>query len=198
MTRVFVIRHGRTALNVDGALRGRVDVPLDEVGLAEAARLGELFEPVPLTVVVCSPLRRARETAAPIAHSTGASVRIEAAFTDRDVGGWSGMPAAQVVERFGGLDHAPGVEPRTDFDRRVLAGWASLTAELAGRTFAIVTHDAVIASLLERLLGQMGRPEKAARQPTGGWNWLERRDGRWSAVVLGARPDNERPEQGLV
>src|SRR6266498_2992061 len=73
MTTVFVIRHGRTALNADGALRGRVDVPLDEVGLAEAARLGDLFEPVPLMVVVCSPLLRARQTAAPIANSTGAS-----------------------------------------------------------------------------------------------------------------------------
>ncbi len=131
MTTVLVIRHGRTALNADGALRGRVDVPLDEVGLAEAARLGDLFEPVPLMVVVCSPLLRARQTAAPIANSTGAAVRIEEAFTDRDVGGWSGMPAAQVVERFGGLDHAPGVEPRADFDRRVLAGWASVAAELA-------------------------------------------------------------------
>src|SRR6266571_7551936 len=93
MTTVLVIRHGRTALNADGALRGRVDVPLDEVGLAEAARLGDLFEPVPLMVVVCSPLLRARQTAAPIANSTGAAVRIEEAFTDRDVGGWSGMPA---------------------------------------------------------------------------------------------------------
>jgi hypothetical protein len=32
MTIVFAIRHGRTALNADGALRGRVDVRLDEVG----------------------------------------------------------------------------------------------------------------------------------------------------------------------
>jgi hypothetical protein len=36
MTTVFVVRHGRTALNAGRALRGRVDVPLDEVGLAAA------------------------------------------------------------------------------------------------------------------------------------------------------------------
>jgi broad specificity phosphatase PhoE len=198
MTTVFVIRHGRTALNADGALRGRVDVPLDEVGLAEAARLGALFAPVPLTVVVCSPLLRARQTAAPITTSTGAPVLIQEAFNDRDVGGWSGKPAAQVVERFGGLDHAPGVEPRANFDRRMLAGWATLTTELAGRTFAVVTHDAVIATLLASVLGQPGRPEPPLRQPTGGWNRLELRDGRWPAVVLGAGPDDDRPEQGLV
>src|SRR6266702_7489365 len=40
-------------------------------------------------------------------------------------------PADAGRGRFGGLDHAPGVEPRADFDRRVLAGWASVAAELA-------------------------------------------------------------------
>jgi broad specificity phosphatase PhoE len=70
------------------------------------------------------------------------------------------MPAAQVVKRFGSLDHAPGVEPSGDFDRRVLARWASVTAELAGHTLAIVTHDAVIACLLENVVRQTGRPSR--------------------------------------
>jgi probable phosphoglycerate mutase len=47
MTTVSVIRHGRASLNADGAPRGRVDIPLDEVGLAEAARLGERSSPRP-------------------------------------------------------------------------------------------------------------------------------------------------------
>jgi broad specificity phosphatase PhoE len=189
MTTVFVIRHGRTGLNADGALRGRVDVPLDEVGLAEADRLGVVFESPSLAVVVSSPLRRARQTAEPIARSTGAPIRVEEAFTDRDVGAWSGMAAAKVIGRFGGLDRAPGVEPHADFEGRVLAGWTALTTELAGQTFAIVTHEAVIASLLERVLGHAGRCEQAVRQPTGGWNRLELRDGHWSPVALGVSPD---------
>jgi broad specificity phosphatase PhoE len=47
---------------------------------------------VSLGVVVCSPLRRARQTAVPLAGLTGAAVRIEEAFTDREVGDWSGCP----------------------------------------------------------------------------------------------------------
>ena len=35
--RVFLARHGRTALNAEGRLRGLSDPPLDDVGLAEAA-----------------------------------------------------------------------------------------------------------------------------------------------------------------
>jgi broad specificity phosphatase PhoE len=198
MTTVFVIRHGRTALNADGALRGLLDVPLDEVGLAEAARLGKLFESVPLSVVVSSPLRRARQTAAPVAGSTGAAVRIDEAFTDRDVGAWSGMPAARIIERFGSLDQAPGIEPRADFNCRVLSGWTSLITELTGRTFAIVTHDAVIACLLEGILDRAGASEPAVRQPTGGWNRLELEAGRWSAVALGVSPDVGQTHPGLA
>jgi broad specificity phosphatase PhoE len=31
------VRHGHTALNTEGRLRGRLDPPLDEIGLSEAA-----------------------------------------------------------------------------------------------------------------------------------------------------------------
>ena len=37
--RVYLARHGRTALNADDRLRGLSDPPLDQVGIADAARL---------------------------------------------------------------------------------------------------------------------------------------------------------------
>lgn len=57
--RVLLVRHGRTALNAQGRLRGLSDPPLDEVGLAEAARLAAALAPECATVVLCSPLPRA-------------------------------------------------------------------------------------------------------------------------------------------
>lgn len=45
---VYLVRHGRTPLNADGVLRGRLDPPLDDAGRAEAADLGDLFIDVPL------------------------------------------------------------------------------------------------------------------------------------------------------
>ncbi len=64
---IFLLRHGRTALNADGALRGRVDTPLGTVGRQQAARLADLFADSGLTSVVSSPLRRATATATPLA-----------------------------------------------------------------------------------------------------------------------------------
>jgi broad specificity phosphatase PhoE len=43
--RVYLARHGRTALNAEGRLRGLSDPPLDEVGIAEVARLAEVLAP---------------------------------------------------------------------------------------------------------------------------------------------------------
>ena len=40
-TVLILVRHGRTALNAQGRLQGRVDEPLDEVGLAQAMAVAE-------------------------------------------------------------------------------------------------------------------------------------------------------------
>jgi broad specificity phosphatase PhoE len=41
--RVFLVRHGRTSLDAAGRLRSRLDPPLDEVGLGEAAAVAAGF-----------------------------------------------------------------------------------------------------------------------------------------------------------
>ena len=58
---LILVRHGRTALNAEGRLQGRIDEPLDDVGRDQAkavvAHVGEVDE------LISSPLRRAMETA---------------------------------------------------------------------------------------------------------------------------------------
>ena len=61
--RVFLARHGQTALNAQGRLRGLSDPPLDEVGIAEATRLAAALASKHPTAVICSPLQRAVATA---------------------------------------------------------------------------------------------------------------------------------------
>jgi broad specificity phosphatase PhoE len=107
----YLSRHGRTALNADGVLRGRLDPPLDAVGRSEPAALGARFRDVGLAVVVISPLRRARQTDAVIMQLTGAGLTVRDALADRGYGPWAGTRASEVVGRFGSLDVASGVEP---------------------------------------------------------------------------------------
>jgi broad specificity phosphatase PhoE len=186
---VYVVRHGRTGLNAAGVLRGRLDPPLDHVGGAEAAALGELFHGVALVAVVASPLRRARQTAQPIADATGAPLRGDEGLVDRDYGPWAGRPTAELVARFGSIEAVPGVEPPGAFAARVSTAIAALADRWAPGPLVVVAHDAVNRYALAKLVPGLGDPEHIP-QRTGCWNRLERLGSAWCAPVVDAVPDD--------
>jgi probable phosphoglycerate mutase len=91
-TLVYLVRHGQTALNESGVLRGLLDPQLDETGQRQALLLGQVLGPRRPSLVAASPLRRARETAQPTADRAGLTVTTDGCFTDRDYGPWTGTP----------------------------------------------------------------------------------------------------------
>ena len=60
---ILLVRHGRTAGNVQRRFVGRTDMELDDVGRSQAVKLGERFKGVRVDRVYSSPLKRAVETA---------------------------------------------------------------------------------------------------------------------------------------
>ena len=57
--RILLARHGETPWNAEGRYQGQRDIPLSEVGEAQARRLGERLRDVSITRAVSSPLSRA-------------------------------------------------------------------------------------------------------------------------------------------
>ncbi len=53
---IFIIRHGRTALNLQQVFRGHLDGPLDDVGMDQGKRTGRLLQNIDLGVIYTSPL----------------------------------------------------------------------------------------------------------------------------------------------
>ena len=188
---VFVLRHGRTGLNAGGQLRGRLDVPLDEVGLTEAEGLGDTFRTVGLAVIVSSPLQRAVATAEAVARRHGLRVETDRGFADRDWGPWAGHAESEVAARFGTAEAAPGVEPVEQFLSRILEAVHRLTARANGRPVMAVAHDAVNRALLAHLVPGLGDPPSIP-QRTGCWNLLRRSSRAWSAPVVDAVPGDGR------
>jgi broad specificity phosphatase PhoE len=178
-------------LNVAGSLRGHADPPLDGEGRAEAQRLGKLFVGVGVDAMFTSSLKRARETAAPIAETTGVHPLVVFRFADRDYGPWNGARRAEVEREFGEVDAAPGVEPRERFDRRVLGAFAT-AVERADEAFIVVAHEAVNQLILARVVPTLGGDPDRIPQRTGCWNQLERDDGGWTAAVVDAVPGDGR------
>ena len=183
---LYLVRHGQTALNAAGVLRGRLDPSLDNVGEQQAQALGILFETVQVEAVVTSPLQRAVQTAVPIAVATGAPLVCDDAFLDRDYGPWAGKTREEVEHRYGALDRAPDVEPYGSLTSRAVFTARKLTARFD--SLVVVAHDVVNRALLARLAANTADEPDEIPQRTGCWNRLERREADWIATVTDACP----------
>ncbi|OCB54770.1 phosphoglycerate mutase [Mycobacterium malmoense] len=185
VTRVYLARHGRTALNADGRLRGLSDPPLDEVGIAEVARLADTLATRHPQAVISSPLQRAVATAQAIGTAAHAPVTIDARLTDRDYGPMTGLRRDDVERRYGSIDSAPGVENRTALADRAQQTFYELVSEFASGPIVLVSHDAFNTALLARLdpsLDNIG-------QRTACWNQLSLVDGTWRVDAYDLAPE---------
>jgi phosphoserine phosphatase len=92
MTKFYLVRHGDTAWNRgQWRYRGRSDLPLDAVGLAQASATANALADAHLTAVFTSPLKRAFNTAEIIAQKAGLTARPLPDLLDIDYGTWQGL-----------------------------------------------------------------------------------------------------------
>jgi glucosyl-3-phosphoglycerate phosphatase len=187
-TLVYLARHGQTALNELGVLRGLLDPPLDDTGRRQAALLGQVLGPRHPSLVAASPLRRARETAQPTADRAGLTVTTDRCFIDRDYGQWAGTPKATVAAQWGSVDAAPGVEPRPAVRDRAVRGLMTLAKRFPGASVVVVSHDAVNQEVLAALDPDLGDPADI-EQDNGCFNVLQ-----WTAAGMVVLSVNEHPD----
>ena len=158
---IIIVRHGRTEFNATGRLQGRTDNPLDEVGLAQAEAVATYLAPELLsdTLIVCSPLLRARQTATAIAKGVGASLEIDERWIELDYGAFEGLRQSEVptnVWREWRSDSnfaAPQGESLNQVQQRVADACAELAQRLDGRTAVVVSHVSPIKSAVAWALG---------------------------------------------
>jgi broad specificity phosphatase PhoE len=187
-TLVYLARHGQTALNESGVLRGLLDPPLDETGRRQAALLGEALARRQPSLVVASPLRRARETAQPVAEHAGLTVTTDRCLLDRDYGSWAGTPKGTVAAQWGSVDAAPGVEPRSAVRDRAVQGLTALAERCpAASVLVAVSHDAVNREVLAALDPGLGDPDDIP-QDNGCFNILQ-----WASGSVAVLSINEIP-----
>ena len=152
---LLLVRHGRTALNAAGLLQGRVDPPLDARGRSQAEALAAVPALRSASRVVCSPLLRARDTAARF----GLPVTIDDRWIELDYGAWDGrpldgIPAEEWARWRDDPDWSPpGGESLLSVGTRVRAALADLAAEAVEGDVAVVTHVSPIKAALAWALG---------------------------------------------
>lgn len=76
-TRLFILRHARTAFNVENRMQGDVDEQLDATGIQQAKKMTKrLSRFYPIEHVLSSPYPRAQETAAILAKAYDLTVEV--------------------------------------------------------------------------------------------------------------------------
>lgn len=162
-TRVFLVRHGATALTAEDRFAGATDVPLSDVGREQARRLAARLTPESIGAVYASPLGRALETATILAAPHGLEVQSRPELREISHGHWEQLTRHEVEQRFPEEAAAWEEDPYTFAPENGESGLAvaarALPALIAivrahpGASVLVVSHKATIRLLLSSLLG---------------------------------------------
>jgi 2,3-bisphosphoglycerate-dependent phosphoglycerate mutase len=103
MPTLALVRHGQSLWNLENRFTGWVDVPLTELGEAEARRGGERLRDLTFDVAYTSALIRAQETLRLIQETAGFSLPVirDEALNERHYGDLQGLNKADTAARYG-------------------------------------------------------------------------------------------------
>lgn len=163
LTRIYLVRHGETQWNKDLRYQGHRDIPLSEVGIAQARKISTRLAGEKLDVVYASDLSRALETARIIARPHNLEVKVDARLKETNFGLWEGLTYNEINLQYPDEMNGwrtnpretkiPGGESLAEVMIRCKEGMDSLIKENLNRNILLVAHGGIIRILLVDILG---------------------------------------------
>jgi broad specificity phosphatase PhoE len=174
---LLLIRHAQQAIDPEGAVGELLDPPLSDQGEQQARLVGIGLSTTKLDAIICSPLRRARQTAEAIAaHHDGLDPTVMDDL--REIELFRDVPADQKLRDYFGIpllkavrtrmlqerswDVYPYSESSFDFRKRVINAIESIVATYDSSRVAVVCHGGVINAYVSHVakspLDMMFRP----------------------------------------
>ena len=177
-------RHGQTVWNAEHRFQGQTDIPLDPTGEAQAERAARLLAALRPSLIVSSDLRRATQTAAPLARLTGLDVLLDKDLRERAGGRWEGLSDAEIRAQYP-AEHAawspPDGETSPVVAHRARAAMERVAESVPpGGLAVVVSHGAAIRLGMGELLG-LPAEASGILGPLANCSWsvIERRRARW-------------------
>lgn len=183
---IYLLRHGETDWNKKRLLQGHTDTLLNDKGrmqVEEAARkLANLG--IRMDVIVSSPLKRARESAAIAARVLTyppEKIVVENLLIERGFGEGEGMALEEMKARYPASD-CPGMESKEELIRRAGLALHKITETFRdAECILLAAHGAILFALLEaaseEAIPYQGR---AACLKQGGIYRIRQEDGKYT------------------
>jgi probable phosphoglycerate mutase len=147
---LLLIRHARP-LRAHGG-EGPADPALSPLGLRQSEALADWLADEHLDAIYASPLRRAVETAAPLAARLGLDVAVDESVTEYDADAVEYIPMEDLKAAGDPRwNEVPPVVP--EFQKRVIAGLERLVAAHGSGRIAVVCHGGVLNVYLSWVIG---------------------------------------------
>lgn len=162
--KLYMIRHGQTDWNVAHRIQGAQDIPLNDTGRAQAARLAGTMSTLPLTNIFTSPQRRAYATAEAIARGRKIPIISIPQLMEISYGTWEGRTTDDIFTNERQLyeqwwEHPdivapPGGETLGEVKRRCRQAWQKIKTGTRGDA-AVVSHGGTLAYFIGLLLDDL-------------------------------------------
>ena len=163
MTTVYLVRHAKSVGNTERIFQGRSNLGLSAEGQAQLPQLAERFRTIPLQAVYSSPLARAMQTAAAVAHYHKLSIQPDEGLCEISAGKWEMQLFADLPVKFPeewryctedeAHFQAPGGESIVQVYERMSNTIDRIAAQNDGKTIAVVSHGCALRCYLCHALG---------------------------------------------
>ena len=159
--KITFLRHGESTGNADGVIQGQADLPLTPRGQQQAQRLARLWaqQNIRFDQVICSPLKRARETAEIVAAALNTPIQFDPIWMERSFGSLEGLSGDEIhlLQPNYIFQHPyqkPGGTGESTFDLHQRASQAvqQIMRRTPGR-YLIVSHGAILNMALYAVMG---------------------------------------------
>lgn len=204
--RVIIVRHGQSSYNIEQMIQGRCDVSvLTDKGRADALQVGAALRGIELDGFLCSPLKRARQTAEtihaclenpPALHSSDKLLEVDLPL-------WENLKKQEVQERFpqdyrlwkerphefrmivptddgGQREHYPVLS----LYEQARAFWQEILPQYQGKTVLVVAHNGINRCLIASAIGIHPSRYHVLQQSNCGINILKFSGGWGDSVQL--------------
>jgi len=162
LTKILLVRHGRTTLHHEDRFWGSTDIPLNNTGIRQAGRLRERLTGEKFYNIYASTLERARATAEIIAAPHSLDVTACPELCECNFGFAEGLTFDEIKRLHADLARDlsdwkaaefPGGESLTDMNTRLQPFLARLAGHRPEDTVLVVAHGGPIRLLICNLLG---------------------------------------------